>query len=52
MDFVVKSGMDVGKLIRVCRNLGDGVWVRGLVATMRYFNLRKSTIITEDTLKE
>lgn len=55
VDFVVKSCVDLGELIRVCWNLGDGVKereVRGLVATMWYFNIRKATIITEDTLKE
>ena len=55
VDFVVKSGLDVAELIQVCWNLSDGVEgreVRGLVAAMEYFNLGKSTIITEDTLKE
>ncbi len=55
VDFVVKSGLDVGKLIQVCWDLSDKVEkreVRGLVAAMEYFNLRKSTIITEDILKE
>lgn len=55
VDFVVKSGMDIKELIQVCWDLSDGVEdreVRGLVQAMEYFNLRTSTIITGDVLKE
>ena len=55
VDFVVKSGQDVGELVQVCWDLSDkseNREVRALNAAMEYFNLKKSTIITEDTLKE
>lgn len=55
VDFVVKSGLDVRELVQVCWDLSgkvEGREVRGLVAAMEYFNLKKSTIITEDALKE
>jgi predicted AAA+ superfamily ATPase len=55
VDFVVKSGLDVGELVQVCWDLSSKVEereVRGLAAAMEHFNLKKSTIITEDSLKE
>jgi predicted AAA+ superfamily ATPase len=55
VDFVDKSGLDVGGLVQVCWDLSgkvEGREVRGLAAAMEHFNLKKSTIITEDTLKE
>ena len=55
VDFVVKSGMDVGELVQVCWDLSgksENREVRALNAAMGHFNLKKSTIITEDTLKE
>ena len=55
VDFVVKSGLDVGELVQVCWDLSgksENREVRALNAAMGYFNLKKSTIITEDTLKE
>jgi len=55
VDFVVKSRLDVGELVQVCWDLSSKVEeraVRGLAAAMEHFNLKKSTIITEDTLKE
>jgi predicted AAA+ superfamily ATPase len=55
VDFVVKSGLDVGELVQVCWDLSGKVEereVRGLVAAMEHFNLRRSTIIIEDALKE
>ncbi|MEA3283116.1 MAG: ATP-binding protein, partial [Euryarchaeota archaeon] len=55
VDFVVKSGLDVVELVQVCWDLSGKVEVRevrGLAAAMEHFNLKKSTIITEDTLKE
>ena len=55
VDFVVKSGLDVGELVQVCWDLSgksENREVRALNAAMEHFNLKKSTIITEDTLKE
>ena len=55
VDFVVKSGMDIRELIQVCWDLSGKTEereVRGLVAAMEHFNLKKSTIITEGTMKE
>ena len=55
VDFVVKSGLDVGELVQVCWDLSgksENREVRALNAAMEYFNLKKSTIITENTLKE
>lgn len=55
VDFVVKPGLDVGELVQVCWDLSgksENREVRALNAAMEYFNLKKSTIITEDTLKE
>ena len=55
VDFVVKSGLDVGELVQVCWDLSgksENREVRALNVAMEYFNLKKSTIITEDTLKE
>jgi predicted AAA+ superfamily ATPase len=52
---VVKSGLDVGELVQVCWDLSgrsENREMRALNAAMEYFNLKKSTIITEDTLKE
>jgi len=55
VDFVVKYGMDIKELIQVCWDMSaktEKREIRALNAAMEYFNLRKSTIITEDTLKE
>ena len=55
VDFVVKSGLDVRELVQVCWDLSgesENREVRSLNAAMGHFNLKKSTIITEDTLKE
>lgn len=55
VDFVVKYGMDIKELIQVCWDMSaktEKREIRALNAAMKYFNLRKSTIITEDTLKE
>ncbi|MEA1907145.1 MAG: ATP-binding protein [Euryarchaeota archaeon] len=55
VDFVVKSGLAVGALVQVCWDLSgksETMEVRALNAAMEYFNLKKSTMITEDTLKE
>jgi len=52
---VVKSGLDVGELIQVCWDLSgkaENREVKASNAAMGHFNLRKSTIITEDILKE
>ncbi len=55
VDFVVKSGLEVGELVQVCWDLSgksESREVRALNAAMVHFNLKKSIIITEDTLKE
>jgi len=55
VDFVVKSGMNIKKLIQLCWDFSEEVEereIRALTVAMEYFNLKKSTIITEDTLKD